>query len=72
MIMQNKNLAFLMRFAAISGNILFILWATYNGVKEGFRGTLPEKISYVGLMSLLALNSYIIVIGSKPKQIIEQ
>lgn len=70
--MQNKNLTFLMRFAAISGNILFILWVTYNGINEGFRGTLPEKISYIGLMSLLALNSYLIVTGSKHKQIIEQ
>lgn len=70
--MQNKNLTFLMRFAAISGNILFILWVTYNGINEGFRGTLPEKVSYVGLMSLLALNSYLIVTGSKQKQIIEQ
>jgi hypothetical protein len=72
MTMQNKNLIFLMRFAAISGNVLFILWVTYNGINEGFRGTLPEKISYIGLMSLLALNSYLIVTGSKQKQIIEQ
>lgn len=70
--MQNKNLIILMRFAAISGNILFILWVTYNGVKEGFRGTLPEKVSYAGLMCLLALNSYLIVACSKQKQIIEQ
>ncbi|ASU35806.1 hypothetical protein MuYL_3921 [Mucilaginibacter xinganensis] len=61
-----------MRFAAISGNILFILWVTYNGINEGFRGTLPEKISYLGLMGLLALNLYLIVAGAKQKQIIEQ
>ncbi|SHN02557.1 hypothetical protein [Mucilaginibacter sp. OK098] len=70
--MQNKNSAFLIRFAAISGNILFILWVTYNGINEGFRGTLPEKISYIGMMCLLILNSYLIVTGSKQKQIIEQ
>jgi len=51
--MQNKNLNFLLRFAAISGNVLFVLWVTYNGINEGFRGTVPEKISYVALMCLL-------------------
>ena len=41
---------------AIAGNILFILWITYNGINEQFAGTLPEKISYVSLMILLLLN----------------
>ena len=70
--MQNKNLTFLMRFAAISGNILFILWVTYNGINEGFRGTTPEKLSYAGLMCLLALNSCLIAARSKQKQLIEE
>ncbi|MDP9076284.1 MAG: hypothetical protein M3O71_02575 [Bacteroidota bacterium] len=70
--MKNKNLAALMRFASIGGNVLFILWVTYNGIKEGFRGTLPEKASYLGLMCLLILNSYIIVAGAKQKQIFKE
>ena len=70
--MQNKNLNFLLRFAAISGNVLFVLWVTYNGINEGFRGTVPEKISYVALMCLLLLNCYLILAKSKQKQIIEQ
>ncbi len=70
--MQNTNLNFLLRFAAISGNVLFILWVTYNGINEGFRGTVPQKISYAGLMCLLLLNCYLIVAKSKQKQIIEQ
>jgi len=70
--MQNTNLNFLLRFAAISGNVLFILWVTYNGINEGFRGTVPQKMSYAGLMCLLLLNCYLIVAKSKQKQIIEQ
>ena len=70
--MQNTNLNFLLRFAAISGNVLFILWVTYNGINEGFRGTVPQKMSYAGLMCLLLLNCYLILAKSKPKQIIEQ
>lgn len=65
--MQNKNLIPLLRIAAIAGNILFALWVTYNGLKEGFSGTLWEKLSYAGLMCLLALNSYLIVYASKQK-----
>ena len=48
----------ILRYAAIGGNILFMMWMTYNGIKEGFHGTLPEKASYVGLMGLLAINTF--------------
>jgi hypothetical protein len=41
---------------AICGNLLFILWITYNGIDEGFSGTLPQKVSYVSLIVLLILN----------------
>jgi hypothetical protein len=41
---------------AIFGNLMFILWITYNGIDEGFRGTIHQKISYIGLITLLALN----------------
>lgn len=45
---------------AVIGNIFFILWILYNGINEGFEGTLPEKISYITLMGLLALNSILL------------
>ncbi len=67
--MQNKTLMLLMRTAAIAGNVLFILWVTYNGVKEGFSGTMPQKASYIGLMCLLALNSYLVITAAKQKTI---
>ncbi len=49
------------KYLAIAGNVLFILWVTYNGIDEGFSGTLVQKMSYVGLMLLLALNTVLIL-----------
>jgi hypothetical protein len=46
--------------AAIMGNGLFILWITYNGINEGFAGTLPEKVSYICLLVLLGLNTVLL------------
>ena len=45
-----------LHYLAIIGNALFILWITYNGIDEGFSGTLLEKVSYVSLMLLLIMN----------------
>ena len=50
-----------LKIAAVTGNILFMLWITYNGINESFSGTLPEKVSYIGLMILLILNSYLLL-----------
>jgi hypothetical protein len=46
-----------LRYSAIAGNILFILWIVRNGLSEGFRGTPPEVASFIGLVVLLTLNS---------------
>ena len=51
----------LLSLAAIAGNILFMLWVSFNGLKEHFHGTIYEKISYVGLMGLLLVNTYLIL-----------
>jgi len=53
----NENLKWL----AIAGNILFILWILYNGINEGFQGTIPEKVSFIGLSCLLILNSILLL-----------
>jgi hypothetical protein len=45
---------------------------TFNALKEGFSGTIYEKISYAGLICLLALNSYLVLGGSKQGQAIKQ
>jgi hypothetical protein len=47
--------------ASIIGNILFMLWISYNGLKEHFKGTVYEKLSYFGLMILLIINSFLIL-----------
>ena len=59
--MKNISIYNLFKYLAIAGNVLFILWVTYNGIDEGFSGTLVEKVSYVGLMLLLVLNTVLIL-----------
>ncbi len=51
----------LLTWAALTGNILFMLWITYNGIHEHFRGTVYEKLSYTGLMGLLAINTILVL-----------
>jgi len=51
-----KNL----RNIAILGNIVFLLWITYNGIDEGFKGTNIQIASYIGLVLLLILNTALI------------
>jgi len=58
---KNINLYTLFKYLAIAGNVLFILWVTYNGIDEGFSGTLVQKVSYAGLVVLLALNTVLIL-----------
>jgi hypothetical protein len=51
----------LLSWAAIAGNILFVLWILYNGINENFQGTTIEKISYITLMGLLAVNAFLLI-----------
>ena len=40
---MRTNLSTLIKYLAIAGNVLFILWVTYNGIDEGFqRHDIPE------------------------------
>jgi hypothetical protein len=60
---MNKNLIIdLLRFAAIFGNVIFILWITYNAIDEGFRGTIYQIISGIGIILLLILNTILLSI----------
>jgi hypothetical protein len=63
--MKNKQPIFILRYLAVAGNILFILWILYNGINEGFNGTVPEIISYIGLVLLLGLNSALLLLASR-------
>lgn len=58
---MNKNIYNLFRYAAIAGNVAFILWMLMNGIDDGFKATHYQIVSYVGLFLLLALNSFLIL-----------
>lgn len=49
-----------LRFAAIAGDVLFVLWILRNGIDEGFSATPAQVASYVGLVVLLALNAVLL------------
>jgi hypothetical protein len=57
-----------LKISAIAGNVIFIVWILYNGFNEGFHARLIEKISYIGLLGLLSLNS-ILLARKKPNAI---
>jgi len=59
--METKSLITLLRYAAVCGNILFVLWILFNAMDEGFRGTMPEKLSAIGLIGLLSVNSLLLL-----------
>jgi hypothetical protein len=46
-----------LRYVALAGNVIYILWIIYNGIDEGFRyiGSV-QAVSLVGLIILLILN----------------
>ena len=50
---------------AVAGNAVFVLWVLVNGINEGFVGSLVEKASYIGLIGLLAINSFLLLGRSK-------
>ena len=55
----------LLSWAAVAGNILFVLWILYNGINKSFQGTTIEKISYIALMGLLAVNAFLLIRKTK-------
>jgi len=62
---EKSPLIVFLSLIALAGNVLFILWGSYNAIDEGFTGTLPEKVSYVVLMGLLAINCFLILRNKK-------
>lgn len=57
---EKSPLIVLLTVLTAAGNILFVLWIFYNGMNEGFNGTMIEKISYFTLMVLLLLNTFLL------------
>jgi hypothetical protein len=64
---EKSTLVNLLSWSAITDNILFMLWISYNGINEHFKGTIYQKMSYVGLMGLLAINIFLILRKGKTK-----
>jgi len=59
--METNKLNTLLRYAALAGNILFILWISFNAMNEGFKGTLVQKLSGIGMVCLLILNCVLLI-----------
>jgi hypothetical protein len=55
----------LLFWATVAGNSIFILWILYNGINEGFKGTIVEKFSFAALITLLAINIYLLLNSRK-------
>ncbi len=58
---MKSPISHLFRIVVVAANILFILWILYNGMNEGWQGTPLEIVSYIGLILLLSLNSYLLL-----------
>ncbi len=59
--MQNSKLKALLSYAAIGANVIFNLWILFNAMDEGFKATLIEKASALAIITLLSLNTYLLV-----------
>ncbi len=51
----------MLRYIVIAGNVVYILWITYNGIDEGFSGTVIRISSYLGLIIVLVLNTFLLL-----------
>jgi hypothetical protein len=67
---MKPTLILLLKIGAIAGNLLFILWVSFNALKEHFSGTIYEKISYVALMGLLTVNIFLLIRSFKTEKAI--
>ena len=59
----------LLKYGAIAGNMLFVLWVTFNAIDSGFAGTIYEKISYVVLIALLVTNCFLLIRSFKAETV---
>ena len=57
-----KNIAIynLLKYAAIAGNLIWVLCILRTGINEGFHRTRVEVVSYTGLLVLPRLNAVLL------------
>ena len=56
--MRNKQLISFLRYAAITGNIVLLLWFSFTRINEEFKGSIYQKFSSVGLIGLLVITIF--------------
>jgi hypothetical protein len=50
-----------LRYIALFGNAIYILWIVYNGIDDGFRNIgSVQAVSLIGLLCLLVLNIFLL------------
>ncbi len=66
---MNKQFLNFIKYLAVAGNIIFILFILYKGgIDKGFNGTIYQKISTIILLGLLAANSLFLISGTSPNR----
>ena len=68
--MNRRQLNLLLKSMVICGNTIFIFWGMFNGVNEGFNGTIAERYAFLGLISLLSLNCFMLLAEKSSELII--
>ena len=56
-----------LRYVAVAGDVVYVLWIVRNGMESGFRGTPVEVVSFAGLLALLALNAGLLLVWRSRK-----
>ena len=51
----------LLSWAALAGNVILILWISYNAIKEHFGGTIRENVITLFAVGVLATNAFLIL-----------
>ena len=54
---MNQETYAVLKYGAIAGFIVVLLWIIYNGIDEGFKATPREMLGYIIALILLALNT---------------
>lgn len=68
--MHNNQVISFLRYIAGVGNALFLLWILFNGIMAEFKAPLTEKIYYIAVMVLLAINSILLL--SRAQQAVQR
>ena len=63
--MEKNAVCKLITLIAIAGNGIYVLWILVNGIDEGFKGTMVQMASFIGLLLLLTLNTILLLKNGK-------